>query len=52
MSLVPGVAITNSIRDVIAGDLMAGMMKAVEALLIALALALGTGMALIAMGGI
>lgn len=52
MSLVPGVAITNSIRDVIAGDLMAGMMKAVEALLVALALALGTGMALTAMGGI
>lgn len=52
MSLVPGVAITNSMRDVIAGDLMAGMMKAVEALLVALALALGTGAALIVMGGI
>lgn len=52
MNLVPGVAITNSMRDVIAGDLMAGMMKGLEALLVALALALGTGLALIMMGGI
>ena len=52
MTLVPGVAITNSMRDVIAGDLVAGMMKAMEALLVALALAMGTGMALIVLGGI
>lgn len=52
MNLVPGVAITNSMRDVIAGDLMAGIMKGLEALLVALALALGTGLALIMMGGI
>ncbi len=52
MTLVPGVAITNSMRDVIAGDLMAGMVKALEALLVALALALGSGMALFVMGGI
>ena len=36
----------------IAGDLVAGMMKAMEALLVALALAMGTGMALIVLGGI
>ncbi len=52
MTLVPGVAITNAMRDVIAGDLMAGTMKGVEALLIALALATGTAVALIAMGGV
>ena len=52
MILVPGVAITNAMRDVIAGDLLAGTMKGVEALLIALALAIGTGVALIAMGGV
>lgn len=51
MSLVPGVAITNSIRDVIAGDFMAGMTKGIEAMLIALALALGTGAALVLLGG-
>jgi uncharacterized membrane protein YjjP (DUF1212 family) len=52
MTLVPGVAITNAMRDVIAGDLLAGTMKGVEALLIALALAAGTAVALIAMGGV
>lgn len=52
MTLVPGVAFTNALRDIIAGDFMAGIMKAVEALLIALALALGTGVALIMTGGI
>lgn len=52
MTLVPGVAITNAMRDMIAGDLVAGSMKGVEALLIALALAIGTGVALIAMGGV
>ena len=51
MSLVPGVTITNAMRDIIAGDLMAGTMKALEALLIALALAIGTGIVLILTGG-
>ena len=36
----------------IAGDLLAGTMKGVEALLVALALAIGTAVALIAMGGV
>ena len=51
MSLVPGVAITNAMRDIIAGDVMAGTMRAIEALLIALALAIGTGIVLILTGG-
>lgn len=51
MTLVPGVAITNAMRDIIAGDLMAGTMKAVEALMVALALAIGTGIVLILTGG-
>ena len=31
MTLVPGVAITNSVRDVIAGDFIAGQTKMTEA---------------------
>ena len=46
MLLVPGVAITNSMRDIIAGDLIAGLMKMVEALMVATAIAIGTGGAL------
>ncbi len=43
MLLVPGLAITNAIRDTIAGDLISGIMRAVEAFLIAIAVAVGSG---------
>lgn len=46
MNLVPGVALTNVMRDIIAGDLVAGLTKLVEALLTATGIALGTGVAL------
>ncbi|MEG0693062.1 MAG: threonine/serine exporter family protein [Oscillospiraceae bacterium] len=46
MNLVPGVALTNSMRDIIAGDLLAGIIKLTEAIMIAIAMALGTGIAL------
>ncbi len=46
MSLVPGVMFTNSIRDVMAGDIMAGLTRLADALLTAVALALGTAFAL------
>lgn len=46
MNLVPGVAITNSMRDIIAGDLIAGQAKLTEALLAATAMALGAGLML------
>ncbi|ASN62673.1 threonine/serine exporter family protein [Latilactobacillus curvatus] len=45
MPLVPGVAITNSIRDLLAGHLLSGMVRGVEAILSAFAI--GTGVALI-----
>ena len=41
MTLVPGVAGTNAVRDIISGDLVAGSSKLVEAAFIAIALALG-----------
>lgn len=52
MVLVPGIALTNGIRDIIAGDIMAGMARGTEALLIATSLAVGTGVAIsICVGG-
>lgn len=39
--LVPGVAITNSIRDVIVGDLLSGLSRGLEATLTAVAVAMG-----------
>lgn len=43
MNLVPGVALTNSMRDITAGDLLAGIAKFVEAIMIGIAIAAGTG---------
>jgi Uncharacterized conserved protein len=43
MPLVPGVALINSIRDTIEGDLVSGLARALEATLVALAIAVGTG---------
>lgn len=39
--LVPGVAITNAISDVIAGDLLSGMSRGLEAALTSIAVAMG-----------
>ncbi|ERI90351.1 hypothetical protein HMPREF1982_03954 [Clostridiales bacterium oral taxon 876 str. F0540] len=46
MLLVPGLAITNAIRDTIAGDLVSGISRALEAFLIAVAIAVGSGIVL------
>ena len=45
MLLVPGLAITNAVRDSIGGDLLAGIIRAIEACLIAVAIALGAALA-------
>ena len=46
MALVPGIAITNAMRDIMAGDMVSGISKGAEALLIGAAIALGTAIAL------
>ncbi|KNZ42951.1 threonine/serine exporter family protein [Acetobacterium bakii] len=46
MTLVPGLAITNSIRDIIAGDYLSGLTKGIEALLIGTGIATGVGIPL------
>ena len=43
MLFVPGVAITNSIRDFLSGDMLAGLARMVEAVLTAVSLAAGAG---------
>lgn len=43
MPLVPGVAITNAIRDTLYGDYLSGLARAVEAFIIAVSIALGVG---------
>ena len=46
MLLAPGISLTNSIRDIIAGDFISGVCRGVEALTTAVALAAGSGMVL------
>lgn len=46
MLLVPGVAVTNAIRDSISGDFISGVSRAVEATIIAMAIAFGVGVTL------
>ena len=46
MVQAPGLVITNFMRDIMAGDMVAGISKAAEALLIGAAIALGTALAL------
>lgn len=43
MIFVPGVAITNAIRDFLSGDMLSGVARLMEALLIAVSLAAGAG---------
>lgn len=46
MFLVPGLPITNAIRDLVAGDVMAGISKFTEALLVAAGIAVGVALPL------
>lgn len=43
MLFVPGVSLTNSIRDILSGDMLAGVSRLVEAVLTAVSLAAGAG---------
>jgi uncharacterized membrane protein YjjP (DUF1212 family) len=46
MPMVPGLAITNATRDSISGDFLAGVSRASEAILCALSIAFGVGVAI------
>lgn len=46
MPLLPGVAFTNAVRDAIGDELLSGISRGVEALLVAIALASGIGLSL------
>ncbi|MBF8982798.1 threonine/serine exporter family protein [Lutibacter sp. B2] len=43
MPLVPGVALTNGLRDFISGDLISGVTRVAEAILVAISIAVGVG---------
>jgi len=47
MLLIPGIAFTNSVRNIVIGDTISGLEKTVEAVLLAVAVAAGFGLAVI-----
>lgn len=46
MTLVPGFSITNAMRDTLSGDFVSGLTRLTEAVVIALAIAIGVGLVL------
>ncbi len=51
MLLIPGIALTNSLRDMISGDIMSGMLRFFDAVLVAAAIAAGFILAASMLGG-
>lgn len=47
MLLIPGISLTNSIRDMINGDIMSGVMRLSEAIIISIAIAVGFAIVLV-----
>ncbi len=47
MLLIPGIAIVNSVRDMLCGDTMAGLLRLIEALIIAVAITVGFALPII-----
>ncbi len=46
MIFLPGVALTNAVRDTLAGDMLSGTSKGIEAVIIAVSIASGVGVAI------
>lgn len=46
MLLIPGISLTNAIRDMISGDIMSGVLRLCEAVLISISLAVGFTLAM------
>ena len=51
MLLIPGIAMTNSVRDILVGDTISGIMRLIESLVWAGALACGFMSAIWILGG-
>ena len=49
MTLIPGLGLTKALRDLFTGDSIAGLLRTIEAVLIALAIA--AGYFVVALGG-
>ena len=41
MLYIPGTQMTNSLRDILCGDIMSGLLRLIEAVILAISIALG-----------
>ncbi len=51
MSLIPGIGLTNALRDLFTGDVITGILRSIEAVLLAFAIAAGYIIAVYLLGG-
>lgn len=52
MSLIPGIGLTNALRDLFCGDMITGILRSIEALLLTVAIALGFALPTLLFGGV
>lgn len=52
MLLIPGIAMTNAIRDMLIGDIASGLLRLVNSVLVAAAIACGFAFTIIVLGGV
>lgn len=52
MPMIPGLALTNGMKDIINGDTIAGLLRISEAFVVAISIAFGFGIATLLLGGI
>ena len=52
MLLSPGIAMTNAIRDMLIGDIASGLLRLVNSILVAAAIACGFAFTIIVLGGV
>ncbi len=52
MLLIPGIAMTNAVRDMLTGDIASGLLRLCNSLLIAAAIACGFALTIILLGGV
>lgn len=51
MSLIPGIGLTNALRDLFTGDMITGTLRSIEALLLTIAIAIGFALPSLLTGG-
>lgn len=52
MLLIPGIAMTNAIRDMLIGDIASGLLRLCNALIISISIACGFAFTIIVLGGL